>query len=419
MRKVFVTGIGFVTSIGNNYAEVLDSLLNLNTGIELYPPFQKENIPVKLAGTLKGFVTDLIDPEDWTIPREFKPGRALLRSLSQHGLFSYCAIEQAIKQSGLEEAHISNSRTGFNSASAGSITNLTYYVDRMHKYGVDRLSPKAVVASIPGTINFSFVSHYKIKGSSCGFISACASSGHALGYALDQIKLGRQDRMIVVGAEDGDLNTILPFAAMRALSLETDPTKGAKPFDVNRNGFIGTGGATAMILEAEEVMEQRGGKPLVEFLGWGQSSDGYSAVLPEPEGNGVARSMSLAVESAGIHPEDIDYLNAHATATVQGDAAELRAIKKVFGKDTRMKISATKALTGHGLSLSSIMEAGITAVSLVEGICPGTAHLENVDPEADGLDLPKVTESCKPEIAISNSSGFGGANVSLVFKKES
>lgn len=417
MRKVFVTGVGFITSIGNDYAGVLDSLLNLKTGIELYPAFQQDNIPVKLAGTLKGFDLDSKDSEDWVYPTDFKPGRSLLRSLSQHGLYSFCAIEQAINQAGLSKEHISHNLTGFHSASAGSITNLTYYVNRMHEFGVDRLSPKAIVASIPGTINFSFVAHYKIKGSSCGFVSACASSGHALGYALDQIKLGRQDRMIVVGAEDGDLNTILPFAAMRALSLENTPEKGAKPFDVNRNGFIGTGGATAMILEAEDVLEQRGGTPLVEFKGWGQSSDGYSAVLPEPEGEGLSRSMALSLRSAGVKAEDIDYINAHATATVPGDITELKAIKEVFGKQARVKISSTKALTGHGLSLSSIMEAGISAVSLLEGICPGTAHLEEVDPEAEGLNVLSKTEKSDPKIILSNSSGFGGANVSLIFEK--
>ena len=417
MRRVLVSGIGFVSSIGNDYAAVLDSLLNLKTGIELYPPFQQDNIPVKLAGTIKGFDLNSNDPEDWVFPRDKAPGRALLRSLSPHGLYCYFAIEQAIAQAGLSQEHISNYRTGFHSASAGSPTNLNYYVNRMHQHGVDRLSPKAIVASIPGTINFSFVSHYKIKGNSCGFVSACASSGHALGYALDEIRLGRHDRMIVVGAEDGDLNTILPFAAMRALSTETSPERGAKPFDVDRSGFIGTGGAAAMILEAEDVLEQRGGTPLAEFKGWGRSSDGYSAVLPEPEGEGLSRSMEASLESSNIHASDVDYINAHATATIPGDVAELKAIKRVFGEDSKVKISSTKALTGHGLSLSSILEAGISVIALREGICPGTAHLEKVDPEAGALNVISKTEKSYPRTALSNSSGFGGANVSLVFGK--
>ena len=417
MRKVFVTGIGFISSIGNDYATVLDSLLYLKTGIELYPPFQQDNIPVKLAGTIKGFDLNSNDPEDWVFPREKAPSRALLRSLSPHGLYCYFAIEQAIAQAGLSEEHISNTRTGFHSASAGSTTNLTYFVNRMHQHGVDRLSPKAIVASIPGTINFSFVSHYKIKGNSCGFVSACASSGHALGYALDEIRLGRQDRMIIVGAEDGDLNTILPFAAMRALSTETTPEKGSRPFDANRTGFVGTGGAAAMILESEDVLDQRGGTPLAEFKGWGQSSDGYSAVLPEPEGQGLIRAMQASLQSAQLEPSAIDYINAHATATIPGDIAELKAIKQVFGEDSKVKISSTKALTGHGLSLSSILEAGISVMSLREGICPGTAHLEKVDPEAGALNVLSKTEKSDPRAVLSNSSGFGGANVSLVFEK--
>ena len=417
MKKIFVTGTGFITSIGNSYAEVLDSLLHQRTGIATYAPFQKPEIPVKLAGTIKGFDLHSFDPEDWTFPDDYHPGRALLRSLAPHGFYAYCAIEQALKQAGLSYDVISDPQTGLHTASAGSPGNLRYYINRMHEYGVDRMGPKAVVASIAGTLNFSLVSHYKIKGNSCGFVSACASSGHALGYAIEEIRSGRQQRMIVVGAEDGDLDTLLPFAGMRAMSLETDPQKAAKPFDVGRNGFVGTGGAAVMILESEELVAERGVQPMVELLGWGQASDGFSAVLPEPDGKGLSRAMKNALQYSEVKPEQVDYLNAHATGTVSGDTAELRAIKEVFGENAAVKISATKALTGHGLSLSSILEAGITLIALKEGFCPGTAHLENPDPEIGNLKVLKENESCSPVVALSNSSGFGGANVSLVLKK--
>ena len=223
--------------------------------------------------------------------------------------------------------------------------------------------------------------------------------------------------MIVVGAEDGDSDTLLPFAAMRAMSLESDPKKAAKPFDVERSGFIGTGGATVLILESESLAERRGAVPMAEMLGWGQASDGYSAVLPEPDGKGIAQAMQYALQDSGLEPDQIDYLNAHATGTPSGDIAELRAIKSVFGEQCRMRISGTKALTGHGLSLASIMEAGITAVSLKEGFCPGTAHLERPDPEVGALNVISETEHSSPVTAISNSSGFGGANVSLVLRR--
>lgn len=417
MQKVYITGLGFITSIGNEYAEVRQSLIDLRSGIEKYAPFDREDVPVKLAGTIKEFDILSEDAEDWEYPSRYRPGRALLRSLSPHGLYAYCAVEQALGCVGWESDLISNVKTGLYTASAGSMSQLHYHLNYMHEKGVARLSPKAVVCSIPGTLNFSLVSHYKIKGNSCGFVSACASSGHALGMAHDDIALGRQDRMIVVGAEDGDFNTLLPFAGMRAMSDEPDPEKSSIPFDVNRSGFIGTGGAVAMTLESEESLKTRGAKPIVEFLGWGQSSDGYSAVLPEPEGEGVARSMESALESAGITSEDVDYINAHATATPQGDPAELKAIKKVFGEKSSVAISATKALTGHALSASSILEAGISAMALNEGFCPGTAKLRELDPEGEGLNILRETEFSNPQIALSNSSGFGGANATLILKK--
>jgi 3-oxoacyl-[acyl-carrier-protein] synthase I len=416
MRRVYITGIGFISSIGNSYAEVAESLRTNTIGIERFLPFDRDNIPVKVAGTIKGFDVSSMDAEDWTFPSGYRPDRALLRSLSPHGLFVWCALEQAIRQAGLTKEDISNTRTGLYTASAGSVKTLCYYNERMHSLGVERLSPKAVVTAIAGTLNFSLVAHYKIKGCSCGFVSACASSGHAMGFALDEIRLGRQDRMLVVGGEDGDLDTILPFAAMRALSPASDPAKASRPFDRDRTGFVATGGGVAMILESEDALAARGAVPLVEFVGWGQSSDGFSTVLPEPEGLGLSRAMEQALTSSGVAAEEVDYLNAHATATIPGDIAELKAIKRVFGTGGALKVSGTKSLTGHGLSMASILEAGITAVSLKEGFCPGTAALENPDAETEGLCVLAEPIASNPKLALSNSSGFGGTNVSLVFR---
>jgi 3-oxoacyl-[acyl-carrier-protein] synthase-1 len=417
MRRVFITGMGFTTSIGNHRTEVLESLRELKSGIASYGPFQREDVPVKVMGTLKGFDLESNDSEDWVFPQAHRPSRALLRALSPHGLYAFCAIEQALRDAGISQEQLSHERCGFFSASVGSMKNLYHNQHRLHEMGVDRLSPKAVVMSIPGTLNFSFVSHYKIKGHSCGFVSACASSGHALGFARDAIALGRQDRMLVVGAEDGDFDTILPFAAMRALSTEADPRIACLPFDVRRSGFVGTGGAVALILESEQSMRERGARPLVEFAGWGQSSDGFSAVLPDPEGAGLARAMTEALNLSGVKAEEVDYVNAHATATGPGDIAELRAIKQVFGTREGLRISSTKALTGHGLSLASILETALTTLAMTEGFIPGTAGLQERDPEAIGLHLPSVNEACSPKVAISNSSGFGGANVCLVLRQ--
>ena len=416
MNKVYVTGAGFITSIGNSYDAVFESLRTQTTGIERYSAFDADAVPVKVVGTIKGFDLESDDPEDWVYPKDYRPSRNLLRSLAPHGLYAYCAIEQALKQAGLDEEWLSNFHTGIHTASAGSPRNLRHHMNRMHELGVERLSPKSVVTSIAGTLNFCLVSHYKIKGNSCGFVSACASSGHALGYAFDEIRSGRQERVIVVGAEDGDLDTLLPFASMRAMSLEPDPLKACKPFDVDRSGFVGTGGAVALILESENSISARKAAPLMEMLGWAQTSDGYSAVLPEPDGEGLARAMQLALKSSELRSDEVDYLNAHATGTPSGDVAELRAIRTVFGEAPSVRIGATKALTGHGLSLSSILEAGLTLIALKEGFCPGTAHLEKPDPEVGQLRVLQANDDCRPSIALSNSSGFGGANVSLLFK---
>ncbi len=416
MGRVLVTGVGFISSIGNDWDQVTQNLRELNTGIEPYPLFADDHIPIKLSGTIKDFKVDSTDPEDWEYPREYKLPMAYLRSMSPHALYSHCALEQAIRSAGLTEAEVSNPQTGFYTASVGSPKLLNHHLNWMFENGVERLSPKAIVTTISGTLNFNFVAKLKIKGTSCGFTSACASSGHALGFAYDDIATGRQDRMIVVGAEDGNVETILPFAAMRALSSESEPEKAACPFDVSRNGFVGTGGATALILESEEAAKARGAEPLAEFAGWGQSSDGYSTVLPEPSGDGLIRAMEIANNSSGVNPDEIDYVNAHAPSTVHGDLAEMKALEAFLG-DSKPRISSTKSLTGHGLSLSSILEAGISIVSLVEGFCPGTAHLREIDPAGANLNILKETSDYAPQVVLSNSSGFGGANVSLIFRK--
>jgi 3-oxoacyl-[acyl-carrier-protein] synthase-1 len=251
MAKVFVTGLGFITSIGNDADTVVQRLRRMEHGIETYPPFEHRDIPVKVAAPVKGFDTSSYDPEDWEFPERYRVKREFLRSMSPHVLYSYCAMLQAIEDAGLQPDEVSNENTGLFGASAGSPDFLAYYLDRMRSKGVMRCSPMGIPASISGTVQFNLVAHFSIKGASTGFASACASSSHALGYAYDEIALGRQDRMIVVGAEDGNVETILPFAGMRALSLSTSPDTASRPFDRGRDGFVGTGGATVLILESE------------------------------------------------------------------------------------------------------------------------------------------------------------------------
>src|SRR5471030_2176655 len=300
MPRVFITGLGFVTSIGNDAATVARNLRELRHGFELYPPFQKPDIPVKVIGTIKDFTTDSTDPEDWTFPARYKIKRELLRSMAPNGLFAHCAMLQAVEDARLTEPDISNPDTGLYAASGGSPYLTNYHHERLLKYGVMRCSPLGIVASIVGTLNFNLVAAFKIQGVSCGFSSACASSAHAIAYAFDEISLGRQKRMFVAGGEDGNRDAILPFAGMRTLSLQTDPALASRPFDVARDGFVGTGGGTVVVLESEDEVARRGVTPYCEVIGWGQASDGYNVAISHPDGTGSRIAMENALARSRI-----------------------------------------------------------------------------------------------------------------------
>lgn len=417
MRKVYVTGLGFITSIGNDAPSVTESLRELRHGIITYPPFQKPEVPVKVAAPIRDFNTDSVDAEDWVFPARYSIKREILRGMAPHGVYSYCAFLQAIEDAKLGEAEVSNPNTGLYAASAGSPFLLGYHLDKMRKQGVMRCPPLGIVASISGTVNFNLVSHFKIKGASTGFSSACASSAHALGFAYDEIVLGRQERMFVIGAEDGNVESILPFAGMRALSVQSDPSIASRPFDVGRDGFVGTGGATVVVLESEQEVVRRKARAYCEVAGWGQASDGYNVAISHPDGTGLRVAIENALRSADVTPETVDYVNAHATSTPIGDISEAKALKAVFGPaPTRPAISSTKALTGHGLSLAGAMEAGFCALAIREGFMPGSAHITKLDPACEGLNIIRATLPNRPNVVLSNSSGFGGANVCLVFR---
>ncbi|WP_438479582.1 beta-ketoacyl-[acyl-carrier-protein] synthase family protein [Oleiharenicola lentus] len=417
MGKVYITGVGFITSIGNHAAAVSENLREMRHGIVQYAPFQKPEVPVKVAAPIRDFNTESLDAEDWLFPARYNIRREYLRGMAPHGVYAYCAMLQAVEDAKLTEADYSNPLTGLYAASAGSPFLLTNHVEKMRKQGVMRCPPLGVVASISGTVNFNLVSQFKIKGASTGFSSACASSAHALGFAYDEIALGRQRRMFVVGAEDGNTESILPFAGMRALSLQTDPSIASRPFDTARDGFVGTGGATVLVLESEEEVERRGAKVYCEVAGWGQASDGHNVAISHPEGAGLRMAIENALKYSETSAESIDYVNAHATSTPIGDLSEARALKAIFGDNpTRPAISSTKALTGHGLSLAGAMEAGFCALAIKEGFMPGSAHITKLDPECEGLNIIRATLPNRPNAVLSNSSGFGGANVCLVLK---
>jgi len=418
MRSVVVSGLGFVTCIGNDKAAVSGNLCALRHGIVPFAPFDRPDCPIHLAGAVNGFDVSSTDQEDWTLPEGMPPLRMeQQRSLAPHGAYALHAVAQAIADAGLDIADVSAPRTGMYTASSGSSMLLYSHLDRMRKLGPRRCPPQGIVSSIAGTLNFNLVSYFKILGSSAGFVSACASSGHALCHAYDEVALGRQDRMIVVGAEDCNSDTILPFAGLRALSTSKDPDSASRPFDKKRDGFVGTGGAVVMIIEDEKAALARKAPIYARIVAWGQGSDGYHTMMPHPKGEGLVRAMHNAFQASGLKPEDIDYLNAHATSTQAGDTAELIALKEVFGTGAHVQVSSTKALTGHGLSLSSIMENAFTVLAMKEGWMPGSAHITEMDPAAEGLNILRDTREGEYKLAMSNSSGFGGANVSVIFER--
>jgi 3-oxoacyl-[acyl-carrier-protein] synthase-1 len=417
MEPVWITGMGLITSIGNDRSSVLTSLREMKHGIENPPMLQVDESPVKVAGTVKEFEVDSSDPEDWIYPQQYRVPRATLRSFSPHVLYSWCALQQAIEDANLSEQDIQNPESGLYTSSGGSMRTIHKHFEKMDQRGVMACNPLAIVASIAGTLTFNLVAALGVRGSSTGLVSACASSGHALGTAIDEIRLGRQKRMLVVGAEDCNFESIVPFCGMRALSLETDPNQASRPFDVKRNGFVGTGGSVCLVLETQTEAERRGVTPYARFLGWGQGSDGHNVAISHPQGRGLQDAMTKALRDAQIRPNDIDYVNAHAPSTSIGDASEIKALKSVFPAPQQVKISSTKALTGHGLSLSSIMEAAFCCLALKEGFLPGSANVTEPDPELDHLDLLQTSSEIQANRIMSNSSGFGGANVSVVFEK--
>ena len=416
--RVVVSGLGFVTSIGNDAVTVAAALRELRSGIEPYEFLPGVELPVKVAGTLKGFETTALQWAGWSWPAGYHFNRDVLRGLPPHGLYAMCAVEQLIADARLTDAELRSDETGLFCASAGSPRLQRAMINQMYESRGSRIPPMGVISTIAGTLNFNLAAHLGVRGAVGGFVSACASTSQAIGYAFDEIALGRQRRMLVVGGEDLSFESIMPFHGMRALSRNPDPATASRPFDRGRDGFVGTGGAAAILIEDAGAAAARGAPVYAELLGWGQAADGLNVANSDPEGAGLANAMRRALRAAGVAPADVDYVNAHATSTPVGDASEIRALHAVFTRaGARPAVSSTKALTGHGLSFCGVMETGFCALGLAQGFVPGTAHLAEPDPECEGLDLPRETRLVAPRIVLKNTSGFGGSNVSLVLRR--
>jgi 3-oxoacyl-[acyl-carrier-protein] synthase-1 len=417
-RPAVITGLGFITCIGNDGAAVAASLRGLRPGLERVTFLDNPSLPVKVAGTIKGFTVDSASWRDWRYPGQYQFPREVLRGLSPHGLYALCAVEQALADAGLTAADLGDGATGLYCASAGSAFLLHHHIAQMHAARGERGNPLGIVASIAGTLNFNLAAHYGIRGAVGGFVAACASSSHALGFALDEIRLGRQERMLVVGAEEVNAETILPFAAMRVLSSHADPAAASRPFDRARDGFVASGGATCLIVEAAECARRRGARAYAELAGWGQAADGHNVAVSHPEGAGLAEAMRRTLADAKLEPADVDYVNAHATSTPAGDRSEALALRTAFtARGARPRVSSTKGLTGHPLSMSGAMEAAFCALAIRDGFTPGNANLSEPDEACAGLDLPGSTLDSGPGVVLNNSSGFGGSNVCHVLRK--
>jgi 3-oxoacyl-(acyl-carrier-protein) synthase len=417
-RRVVISGVGFITSIGNDRAAVTESLRRQRHGIERFDFMPGAELPVRVAGTIKDFDTRSDHFSEWRWPARYSFGRETLRSLPPHGLHALCALEQLIAESRLSAELLSSENTGLFTASAGSPFLQRRYLNAMHESKGERLAPMGVLSTIAGTLNFNLGAHFGVRGGVCGFTSACASTAHALGHATDEIALGRLQRVLVVGADDLTAESTYYFHGMRALSRNPDPNTASRPFDAARDGFVGTGGACALLLEEASAAQARGAPLLAEVLGWGQSADGHHMAITDPAGDGLARAMRRALADAELSPADVDYVNAHATSTPSGDRSELRALHAVFtAAGAKPAVSSTKALTGHGLSMAAAMETAFCALAMAEGFTPGQAHLNAPDPECGELRLPRENLSRAPEVVLKNSSGFGGSNVVLALRR--
>ncbi len=414
LKPPVITGLGFISSIGNDQPTVLESLRTGRNGIEVFPQFAKNNVPIACAGTIKEYDLSTPDYWDWKIPKRFAIAEKRLWTMNHNAVYGYGALKQAIEDAQLTDDLVSHPLTGLVAGSGGNGL-VVYEGTRVHvQEGFDMLDPYWVPRSMCSSMVANLATVFKIKGANRAETSACATSAHCLGVAYDLIRLGRQKIVLVVGAEEMGWWSASPFAAMKALSPELDPQKASRPYDQNRNGFVISGGAGALILEDADHAQARGARTYARFMGWGESSDGLNMVLPDQQGHGAARSMINALKESGLTPDQISYINTHGTSTPFGDEAEIMAIKKVFG-ETIPPLSSTKSITGHPIGAAGALEAAFCSLAIHKGFYPASMHIEELAPEFEGL--PIVTTpgtSGDLPFVMSNSFGFGGTNVALI-----
>jgi len=403
MREVVVTGLGIVSSLGNNIREVTNSLSNLKSGITKNDVNKELGLRSHVSGSIRNLeIKDLID-------------RKLYRFMGDAAAYAYLSTDQAIKDANIDEANLSNHRTGLIMGSGGaSSEDQIDSADILRSKGLKRIGPYRVTKAMGSTVSACLSTSFGIKGINFSISSACATSAHCIGSGMEQIQLGKQDIVIVGGGEAEHWGMTSLFDAMGALSTKYNdqPESASRAYDRDRDGFVIAGGAGTLILEEKKHALDRGANIYAQLTGYAATSDGEDMV--SPSGEGGERCMKIAWEMCGN--KKIDYINAHGTSTPAGDITELDAIKAIFG-DTMPLISSTKSLSGHSLGAAGVHEAIYGLIMMKEGFITGSANIENLDVGAESF--PIITENISTQIErfLSNSFGFGGTNATLIFEK--
>jgi len=403
MRRVVITGLGIVSSIGNNAEEVTESLRTGRSGITHSEEYRDMGFRSHVHGSLKIDPTDHID-------------RKLLRFMGDGAAYTYIAMDQAIADAGLEVAEISDPMTGMIVGSGGpSTSNMMSAFDLAREKGPKRVGPYMVPRVMSSTVSATLATSFKIKGLSYSISSACSTSSHCIGNAFEMIQLGKQDVMFAGGGEELHWSLSVLFDAMGALSSKYNdtPTKASRAYDKDRDGFVIAGGGGVVVLEELERAKARGAKIYAELVGYGATSDGADMV--QPSGEGAVRCMRMALRDID---EPVDYINTHGTSTPIGDTKELEAISEVFGQRNAIPmISSTKSLSGHSQGAAGVHEAIYTLLMMKNHFLAASANVETLDPEAG--DMPILLErqdNARINLAMSNSFGFGGTNSVLAFR---
>lgn len=402
MRRVVITGMGIVSSIGNNKQEVTESLKQGRSGVEFCDEYKEYGLRSQVHGQIHIDIESLID-------------RKIRRFMGDGAAFNYIAMQDAIDDSGLEQDQISNIKTGLIMGSGGpSTNNLLNAFDALRDKGIKRVGPYMVTRTMSSTNSATLATPFGIKGVNYSISSACATSAHCIGNAAELIQLGKQDVVFAGGGEEVHWTMTMLFDAMGALSSNYNdtPELASRAYDANRDGFVISGGASVLVVEELEHAKARGAKIYAELVGYGATSDGYNMV--QPSGEGAARCMHMSLE--GIDTK-LDYLNAHGTSTPVGDTKELEAIAEVFGENVP-RITSTKSMTGHALGAAGSNEAVYTLLMMDNDFIGPSINIQQLDSDAENMPIvTELIENAGLNTVMSNSFGFGGTNATLVFSR--